>query len=147
MHIKIHIALFFSSFQITVCSPNNDRHLVPNAGFEMTASGTYTSASAVSGWTVSSQTASVCNTNTLWVPGSNEFSIVSTPVVNFAGVMNIPHSPSGWHPKVAQLNNTVGNNSTTKISTNFSVTTHNNLFQFAFAGYSATYWSQLLRRT
>lgn len=106
-----------------------------NIDFEATPVGTYTSANAVSGWTVSSQvnTSSVCNTSTVWTPGSPEFSIVSTPIAAFPVIGNILQSPLGGN-KVARLNNSTANGSVTKLSRTYSVTSSHSLLKYAFAG-------------
>lgn len=108
-----------------------------NVDFEQTPVGSYTAANAVSGWTVSSRTANgVCPVPTnSWNPGSNEFSIVATPI---NGILPpgyiIPHSPLGG-TNVARLNNSIANANQTRIAQTFVVTNSNSLLQFAYAGY------------
>jgi hypothetical protein len=105
-----------------------------NMDFESSTVGAYTTSTAVSGWTVSSQNvANNCSTPYPWTPGSNEFSIVSTPLINFPEIGNIPNSPLGG-TKVAQLNNTTPNTSATRLSRTIAVTNSNLLFQYAVAG-------------
>ncbi len=105
-----------------------------NIDFELTTPGTYTASNAVSGWTISSQTnTSGCNSSTLWTPGSNEFSIVTTPILSFPTIGLIPNSPLGGS-NIALLNNTSANGNATRLVQTFSVNNSNTLFQFAFAG-------------
>ncbi|MCC6369530.1 MAG: T9SS type A sorting domain-containing protein [Bacteroidia bacterium] len=105
----------------------------PNINFEASAVGTYTGANSVPGWSLSNMTVNGC-ANGPWYPGSSEFSIVATPIINFPGAGIIGHSPLGG-TKVAQLNNFTPNSYSTKLSTSFSVTTNNYALCFAFAGY------------
>ncbi len=108
-----------------------------NEGFEQTPAGTYTAANSVSGWSLSSMsmTLNSCSTGT-WLPGASEFSIVSTPITNFLGVGTITQSPLGGS-MVAVINSTVGNCTKTRISTSFLVSSSNNLFKYAYAGFFA----------
>lgn len=114
---------------------NNTINVAPcvNEGFEATPTGTYTIGNAVSGWSVTSRTSNGC-TNGAWSPGSSEFAIVSTPLASFPGLGLVGNSPLGG-TRVAQLNNFVPNTLTTRLSTTFSVTASNSIFQYAFAGY------------
>jgi hypothetical protein len=108
-----------------------------NEDFESTPVGAYTASNAINGWLLySGNTSSGCNDNleVAWTPGATEFSIVATPIAGFPGVGTLPHSPLGGQ-KVAQLNNYTNNYSKTRLSTTFSVTATNWLFQYAFAGY------------
>ena len=86
-----------------------------NVDFEQTSPGTYTSANAVAGWTVSSQSPTSCITSSVWAPGSPEFSVVATPIFGFPYLGNIMHSPLGG-TVVARLNNNNANSNITKIS-------------------------------
>ena len=109
-----------------------------NEDFEATPPGQYTTANAVNGWQISSRANDgSCSPNN-WTPGSNEFWIVQTPILNWGlvgGTMGIiPQSPLGGN-NVAQLNNHVNNVSSTRITQQFPVTLANTLFQFAYAGY------------
>jgi hypothetical protein len=105
-----------------------------NEGFELTAPGQYVNANAVQGWTVSSQSNSLCTGSSNWSPGSPEFSIVATPLMSFTVIGTIPQSPLGGSV-VAVLNRAFASNySSTRISQTFPVTSANSLFQFAFAG-------------
>ena len=105
-----------------------------NEDFEQTAPGVYTNATAVNGWTIwSRQSNGICSPNN-WTLGSNEFSIVATPIVAFPIIGNIPHSPLGG-TRVARLNNSTPNSSSTRLTQTFPVTNANTLFQFAYAGY------------
>jgi hypothetical protein len=104
-----------------------------NMNFEASAPGTYTAATTVSGWTVSSQTITSCNNSTVWTPGSPEFSIVSTPIAN--GL------PSGWlynspitGSLVARIHDVSPGALRTKLSKSFSVSLSATLFEFAYAG-------------
>jgi hypothetical protein len=121
------IIVFFQVICFQLSSQNN-------IDFESTAAGSYTASNAVSGWTLSSRTMTGCNTPTAWTPGGPEFSIASTPLINFPNIGSVPNSPLGGN-KVAILNNTISNSSSTKISYSFSVTNGNSLLQVAFAGY------------
>ncbi len=107
-------------------------------GFEATPVGSYTSANAVSGWTVSSRTANGVCPATLWNAGSSEFSIVATPFMITPAptpMLNLLlNSPLGG-TKIARLNSQSLNSNQTKLSQNYTVTNSNALLQFAFAGY------------
>ncbi len=105
-----------------------------NIDFELTSVGAYTTANAVSGWTISSQTPTSCNTSSAWNAGSPEFSIVSTPILFFPNIGTIINSPLGGS-KVALLNNHVANGISTKLSRTLYVSSSFSIFTFAFAGY------------
>jgi len=110
-----------------------------NNGFELSSAGIYTTSNAVSGWTVLSQinnTTCTTNTNNVWVQGSPEFSVLTTPVINDPNIGPLSHSPLGGS-KIVRLNNSTANNLTTKIVQTISVTSTNNTLFFAFAGYWA----------
>ena len=124
-----------------------------NEDFEATAPGAYSTATAVTGWTVESgmntsivippnvQYGAGCVANPIaaWNPGSPEFSIVTTPIFqNIVGAfsidhVNVPNSPLGG-THVARLNDKNPTGLMTRISTAFPVTNANTLFQFAYAG-------------
>ncbi|MCC6371915.1 MAG: T9SS type A sorting domain-containing protein [Bacteroidia bacterium] len=104
-----------------------------NEGFESTPVGTYSTGNAVTGWSLTSRSSGGCY-NAPWFSGSTEFSIVSTPVTGFPGLGTVGHSPLGG-AKVAKLGNFSPNSLETRLSTTFSVTSSNALFQYAFAGY------------
>lgn len=106
-----------------------------NFDFELTAPGVYTTANAVAGWTVTNRNADSQCTPTLWLSGSPEFSVLSTPIQNFPGAGIICHSPLGGTTVVRLNNSSIGNYSSTKISRTIAVTVSNSLFTFAFAGY------------
>lgn len=107
-----------------------------NVDFELTPSGSYTAANAVSGWSVSSRilnsTNGSCGT-TAWQSGSPEFSIVTTPFT-FPVIGGVGHSPLGG-TQVARLNNSVANYMQTRITRTVSVNSSNCLLKIAFAGY------------
>jgi len=103
-----------------------------NIDFEASSPGSYTTSNSVNGWTISSQTAS-CNSTTSWIPGSQEFSIVTTPILNLPYLGNLGHSYLGGY-NIAQLNNLTANASKTKLSQNFSVTPSNQLLAICYAG-------------
>lgn len=111
-----------------------------NEDFESSTPGSYNNvANPITGWTVES-TSSIsyslaCNipTNPVWVSGSPEFSIVTTPILGHPYIGNIPNSPLGG-TNVAQLNDVVPGFTVTRISTTFPVTSANTVFQFAFTG-------------
>ena len=105
-----------------------------NVDFEASSVGAYTTANAVSGWTISSQTATSCNTSSVWNSGSPEFSIVTTPMLYFPNIGTIINSPLGGN-KVAILNDHSANANSTKLSRTFSVTATNSILAFAVAGY------------
>jgi len=102
-----------------------------NLGFEQSLPGAYTASNAVSGWILSSQTAT-CGTASAWTPGSSEFSIVSTPILSFPTIGNIGSSPLGGN-RVARLNNSTANSSRTKLAHTFSVN-GGTYMECAFAG-------------
>ncbi|HQQ94054.1 MAG TPA: gliding motility-associated C-terminal domain-containing protein [Bacteroidia bacterium] len=137
-------------------NPSNVINILPcvNEDFESTAPGIYSTAYAVSGWTIESgQNTSVvyppnnqygagCVGNPIpsWNLGSPEFSIVTTPILGNAALnpfsinnINIPNSPLGGS-NVARLQNSSPTGLMTRISTQFPVTNANTLFQFAYAG-------------
>jgi hypothetical protein len=106
-----------------------------NEGFESTSPGTYSTASSVNGWTLSSGFTYTCiDASFSWTQGSPEFSIVATPISNVPNVGTIGQSPLGG-TVVAQLNNHTANTSVTRITQTFPVTASNSLFRYAFAGY------------
>ncbi|WP_317898674.1 T9SS type A sorting domain-containing protein [Aurantibacillus circumpalustris] len=105
-----------------------------NIDFEATPVGTYTSASAVNGWTISSRTATSCNSTATWSLGSPEFSIIATPQSFLPNIGTLPNSPLGG-TVVAQLNSYYSaNSSVTRLAQTFSVTSLNAYIQFAYAG-------------
>lgn len=106
-----------------------------NIDFESTAPGTYTASNAVNGWTLSSHsnTTGPCTDNSSWNPGASQFSIVSTPIVSFPTIGNVPNSPLGG-TNVAKLNDFSSGGVGTKLSRSFFVSTANMQFQLAVAG-------------
>jgi hypothetical protein len=104
-----------------------------NSDFEITAPGSYTGASSVTGWSLSSRTGTSCTAPPLWTPGSQEFSIVSTPLSGIPGIGTLGQSPFGG-TVVARLNTTTANSSVTRLTRNIQVSSSNSLFQFAYAG-------------
>ncbi|WP_317897020.1 gliding motility-associated C-terminal domain-containing protein [Aurantibacillus circumpalustris] len=110
-----------------------------NEDFEATPAGTYNSLNAITGWSLETtntngkQLACGTPTNAVWVGGSPEFSIVTTPILGHPYIGNILNSPLGGN-RVAVLNNTTPGFVSTRLSTTFPVTTSNSLFQFAYAG-------------
>jgi hypothetical protein len=105
-----------------------------NIGFESTAPGAYTGSTSISGWTLSSRTTpGNCSTSNTWTGGSSECVIVSTPLLSFPYVGNIPNSPLGGS-NIAVLNTATPNSSSTKLAQTISVTYSNTLLQVAFAG-------------
>ena len=104
-----------------------------NEGFESTAPGTYTAANAVAGWSLSSRTTYSCTSSPTWAPGSSEFSVISTPILNFPVIGNIPNSPLGGS-HVVQLNDFSTNQHVTRLSQTITVTSLNTSFKFAYAG-------------
>lgn len=105
-----------------------------NEDFETSSVGQYTTANAISGWTVSSQAANSCNTNTVWNAGSSKFWIVSTPITGVPSIGILNASPLGG-TKIAQLQNNIFPYSLrTKLATSFPVSLSNTVFQFAYAG-------------
>ncbi|MEI6022210.1 MAG: hypothetical protein WCR21_13870, partial [Bacteroidota bacterium] len=108
-----------------------------NEGFEATPVGAYIGASnslAVTGWTLSSRIANGSCPFSNWTNGATEFSIVSTPILNFPTIGTIPHSPLGG-TVVARINNSTSNTSVNRLTQSFPVTNANALFQFAYCGY------------
>ncbi|MCC6371737.1 MAG: hypothetical protein IT236_12080, partial [Bacteroidia bacterium] len=117
-----------------------------NIDFEASAVGAYTTANAVPGWSVSSRTFSSCSTSTVWNAGSSEFSIVATPILSFSGVGTIANSPLGG-TKIAKLNGAITNSAEVRMSTTFTVSPNNTLFQFAVAGYWENGWHYCCENT
>ena len=109
-----------------------------NQGFELTAPGSYTTANAVSGWTVESRKANGTCSYTNWAPGSPEFYIVATPLTNWPNssspISLIPHSPLGG-TVVAQLNNATPDTIMTRLKQTFVVNSWQSTLYFAYAGY------------
>jgi hypothetical protein len=103
-----------------------------NLGFESSTPGAYTASNSISGWTLSSQTAT-CGTSTPWTAGSSEFSIIATPIVSFPTIGNIGNSPLGGN-NVARINNSTANSFRTKLVQTFSVNSSNSLFIYSYAG-------------
>jgi gliding motility-associated-like protein len=115
---------------------NNSVNIAPcvNEDFESSTPGQYTTANAITGWTVSSQVANSCATNTVWTAGSPKFWIRQTPITGVPSIVNLGASPLGGS-LIAQMNNTVFPLSLrTKLSTSFPVSLANTVFQFAYAG-------------
>lgn len=109
-----------------------------NIDFEQTLPGAYTTSNAVSGWTISSQTATGCINSPIWAAGSPEFSVVTAPLLNALPISQfligtLPVSPLGGN-NVIKLNNASANGLRTKIKQTFNVTIANTLLQYAFAG-------------
>jgi hypothetical protein len=106
--------------------------LCNNTDFESSALGTYTSANAVTGWTISSQTVTSCISSTVWTPGSPEFSIISTPVFTAGPIGTLGNSPLGGS-KIVQLNNFTPNSTSTRLSKTFSVNPSGGTLNLAYA--------------
>ncbi len=108
-----------------------------NQGFELTAPGSYTTANAVSGWTVESRKATSTCSYTNWAPGSPEFSIVATPLFSWpitgSPITFVPPSPLGGN-NVAQLNNASADTIMTRLKQTVVVTSTNSLFVYTYAG-------------
>lgn len=103
-----------------------------NAGFELTPAGVYNTASAVSNWTVNSQTYNACTFLSTWQSGSPEFAIVSTPLSDpVIGILG--NSPLGG-TQVAKLNDGSPGSLATRISYAVSVSNMNPYFILAYAG-------------
>jgi hypothetical protein len=101
-----------------------------NEGFESTSVGIYTAGNAVTGWSITSQTASCSLAG--WTSGSPEFSIISTPLMDpIIGIL--PVSPFGG-TVVAKLHDSNAGALVTKLTTSFPVTSSNPVFNFAYAG-------------
>lgn len=122
--ISILIFVFFLKGKIEAQAVNID--------FESSLAGTYTAGNSVNGWSLSSQTATNCGSST-WTSYSTEFSLVTTPILNFPVIGYIPNSPLGGNI-VASLNNQTANSSVTKLSQSVWVTTSNSNLQIAYAG-------------
>lgn len=115
---------------------NNSVNFAPcvNEDFESSTAGQYTTGNAITGWTISSQVANSCATNTTWTSGSPKFWIRQTPITGVPSIVNLGPSPFGGS-LIAQMNNTVFPLALrTKMATTFPVTLLNTLFQFAYAG-------------
>ena len=107
--------------------------------FEAEPVGAYTGTTTVSGWTVSSQSATSCTLSPVWTAGSPEFSVMATPIlsafppVNPYGFTPLSASPiSGTN--IVQMNDTNATGLRTRIAQNIPVTSSNCLFEYAFAG-------------
>jgi hypothetical protein len=122
---KISLILFCFIFYSGVFSQ------AVNIDFEASSPGTYSTSNAVSGWTLSSQTATCSNSNS-WTPGSPEFSILATPIISVPNIGTISGSPLGGN-NLARLNYTSANSSRTKLAQTFSVNSSNAVLCFAFA--------------
>lgn len=133
--IKNQTSFYSGPVQGKLIGNANTTQVAPcvNEGFELSSPGVYTVAGAVSGWTVSSHLTDGACTPTLWTPGSPEFSLVSTPILAFPAIGNIPNSPLGG-TVVALMNNFIANYQQTRLSQNFPVTVANCVFQYAYAG-------------
>jgi hypothetical protein len=126
--------LLFSLFVVTKCCA---QYNYINE-FELSTPGTYTSATAVSGWTVESNINSGACTYTNWTQGSPEFSLVATPLVNWPHSSApttgyLVHSPLGG-TVIAVLNDTSSNNNITRFRKTIAVTQTTTLMQYAYAG-------------
>ncbi len=110
-----------------------------NLDFESTTPGAYTASNSVVGWTISSQTASSCNTSSVWTPGSPEFSVLSTPVLSglptssITNPFTVLNSPLGGN-NVARLNDGIASGLRTKITQTFTVSSMNPILRYCFAG-------------
>lgn len=118
-----------------------------NFNFELSTPGTYTTANAVAGWTVESATQGtttgqlcVLNPSLTWVPGSPEFSVLSTPIASVTALpwsinsQNLALSPLGGS-NIVRLNDIQGVPARlTKLSRQFTVTANSVFLQYAFAG-------------
>lgn len=113
----------------------NSVNLAPcvNEGFESTTPGAYTTSNAVTGWTITSTSNNGVCPRTSWTAGSNEFSIVATPILGVPFIGTLGNSPLGGN-NVAKLNNNTSNYYITKLSQTFPVSLSNTLFQIAYAG-------------
>ncbi len=127
---------------LTCLFPNLHSQAPANFNFELSTPGSYSTANAVTGWTVESTMNSMsfgglaCNASNnavVWAPGSPEFSVLSTPISSLAFVGTVQHSPLGGN-KVVQLNNHFPTGLATRIRNQFMVSATFNLFQIAFAG-------------
>lgn len=109
-----------------------------NPGFELTTPGSYTSASAITGWTIESRTANSSCTYTNWTPGSPEVTVRGTPFNNYPfpgsplGIIN--PSPLGGN-NVIQIGDTSTNQKMTRLRQTFPVTFSNTLLQIAYSGF------------
>lgn len=128
--MKQPLAFLFACFiHISISSQNCN-----NEDFEATATGSHSLANSVNGWTISSQTYTGCGFPSTWLPGSSEFSVISTPVLGAPNIGNLPNSPLGGS-KVAVLNDLTANSSVTRLTKLFTITSPTQaLLSFAFAG-------------
>jgi hypothetical protein len=104
-------------------------------GFEHSSPGSYTATNAIPGWTVQSSTATLCTGTSVWSGGSNQFSLVSTPIYNYPLLGALPHSPLGG-TLVARLGNDVSDGSAVRIRHTIQVTNSLTLLDFAYATYN-----------
>jgi len=106
--------------------------------------GAYTSATAVSGWTVESGSnfsSYPCGGSVTWSGGSSEFSIVATPITGATwssgpyslNNLNVGNSPLGGN-NVARLQDVNPSGGITKLKTAYTVSAANSLFKVAFCG-------------
>ncbi|MBX3164926.1 MAG: T9SS type A sorting domain-containing protein [Bacteroidetes bacterium] len=131
--ISLHIFLWLCLFSSFTSRAQALWNVGVNVGFEAATPGTYTTANAVSGWTISSQTVTSCNTSTVWQAGSPEFSVMSTPISNLPYIGTLLNSPLGG-TNIACLNNTVANSNCTKIAQTFTLSNAPHMAQIAVAG-------------
>lgn len=129
-----NISFGFSLWVVLLAAFRLHAQTAVNIDFETMAAGAYSSSNSVSGWTLSSATRTTCGNTPVFLPGSAEFSIISTPAIAVPYVGTLPNSPLGGN-KVANLNNGTANSSITKLSQTFSVSPTTN-FIFAYAGYA-----------
>ncbi|MBL7931155.1 MAG: T9SS type A sorting domain-containing protein [Bacteroidia bacterium] len=123
--------VLFSFVSLLIVAEKTNAQAV-NIDFEASLAGTYTTGNSVSGWSLTSQTATNCSGSS-WVSGSPEFSLVNTPISGFPITGFIPNSPLGGYV-VASLNNQTANSSITRLSQSFFVSGANTFLQFAYAG-------------
>lgn len=121
----------------------------PPTEFETTVPGTYTTANAVSGWTISSGnndplTGAACSGSiSNLIPGSPEFSVVSTPIIGqtYPGLpqlfsidyLTILNSPLGGN-QVVRMNDSQMGSLATRMQKSVVVNANTSLFTIAYCG-------------
>jgi len=128
-HLKLFPQIYSSIYNLCTCQ---NTFICTNINFEQTNPGSYTAATSVANWSVSSLTSRGCPNTSTWSPSSTGFSIVSTPITNEPIIGNILHSPLGG-TVVAKLKSNATHNAS-KITSTFWVPNSNPYLYYAYAG-------------
>jgi hypothetical protein len=125
---------FFCCFLFSVASAQSP---CGNIDFEQSAAGQYTTSGAISGWTLSSQSAlssNNCSSAPSWTAGSPEFSLVNTPLTGVPYLGTVSASPLGGQRIALFHNDQMPYGLRTKLTYSMAVTSSNSMFKYAFAG-------------